>query len=104
MAEQNSVLTQIARPYAAALFDLAQSEGSVDQVEAGLAVNVGMEPFTGRKGVNLPVTRVGRDRVVGEIGRPRLHRRPGKQCEAAEQQSPNSKAHKSGYFEERVAR
>ena len=37
MAEQNSVVTQIARPYAAALFDLAQSEGSVDQVEAGLS-------------------------------------------------------------------
>src|SRR6185503_14024478 len=37
LAEQNSVVTQIARPYAAALFDLAQSEGSVDQVEAGLA-------------------------------------------------------------------
>jgi F-type H+-transporting ATPase subunit delta len=36
LAEQNSVLTQIARPYAAALFDLSQSEGSVDAVEAGL--------------------------------------------------------------------
>ena len=36
MAEQNSVLTQIARPYAAALFDLAKSEGSVDAVESGL--------------------------------------------------------------------
>ena len=36
MAEQNSVLTQIARPYAAALFDLSQSEGSVDAVESGL--------------------------------------------------------------------
>ena len=36
MAEQNSVLTQIARPYAAALFDLSQSEGSLDAVEAGL--------------------------------------------------------------------
>jgi F-type H+-transporting ATPase subunit delta len=36
LAEQNSVLTQIARPYAAALFDLAKSEGSVDAVEAGL--------------------------------------------------------------------
>lgn len=36
MAEQISVLTQIARPYAAALFDLARSEGSVDAVEAGL--------------------------------------------------------------------
>jgi F-type H+-transporting ATPase subunit delta len=30
------VLTQIARPYAAALFDLAKSEGSIDAVEAGL--------------------------------------------------------------------
>ena len=37
MAEQVSVLTQIARPYAAALFDLATSEGSVDKVEAGNA-------------------------------------------------------------------
>jgi len=36
LAEQNSVLTQIARPYAAALFDLSQSEGSVDAVESGL--------------------------------------------------------------------
>jgi F-type H+-transporting ATPase subunit delta len=36
LAEQNSVLTQIARPYAAALFDLATSEGSVDKVESGL--------------------------------------------------------------------
>jgi F-type H+-transporting ATPase subunit delta len=36
LAEQNSVLTQIARPYAAALFDLAKSEGSVDAVESGL--------------------------------------------------------------------
>jgi len=36
LAEQNSVLTQIARPYAAALFDLSKSEGSVDAVEAGL--------------------------------------------------------------------
>jgi F-type H+-transporting ATPase subunit delta len=36
LAEQNSVVTQIARPYAAALFDIAQSEGSVDAVEAGL--------------------------------------------------------------------
>ena len=30
------MLTQIARPYAAALFDLSKSEGSVDAVEAGL--------------------------------------------------------------------
>ncbi len=30
------MLTQIARPYAAALFDLAKSEGSIDAVEAGL--------------------------------------------------------------------
>ncbi len=37
MAEQNSVLTQIARPYAAALFDLAKSEGSLDAVEKSLA-------------------------------------------------------------------
>jgi F-type H+-transporting ATPase subunit delta len=37
LAEQTSVVTQIARPYAAALFDLAKSEGSVDTVEAGLS-------------------------------------------------------------------
>ena len=36
MAERNSVVAQIARPYAAALFDLAQSEGSVAAVETGL--------------------------------------------------------------------
>ena len=36
MAEQNSVLTQIARPYAAALFDLSKAEGSVDAVESNL--------------------------------------------------------------------
>jgi F-type H+-transporting ATPase subunit delta len=36
LAEQNSVVTQIARPYAAALFDLAKAEGGVDAVEAGL--------------------------------------------------------------------
>jgi len=36
LAEQNSVLTQIARPYAAALFDLARAEGQVDAVETGL--------------------------------------------------------------------
>jgi F-type H+-transporting ATPase subunit delta len=39
LAEQSGVLTQIARPYAAALFDLAKSEGSLDAVEAGL-VNI----------------------------------------------------------------
>ena len=33
------MLTQIARPYAAALFDLAKSEGSLDAVETGL-VNI----------------------------------------------------------------
>jgi F-type H+-transporting ATPase subunit delta len=37
LAEQSGVLTQIARPYAAALFDLAKSEGSLDAVESGLA-------------------------------------------------------------------
>ena len=36
LAEQSGVLTQIARPYAAALFDLAKSEGSLDAVESGL--------------------------------------------------------------------
>lgn len=36
MAAQDSVLTQIARPYATALFELAQSEGSVGAVEDGL--------------------------------------------------------------------
>ncbi len=37
MAAQNSVLTQIARPYASALFDLAQSENQLAQVETGLS-------------------------------------------------------------------
>ncbi|MCP8882765.1 F0F1 ATP synthase subunit delta [Devosia sp. XJ19-1] len=37
MAAQNSVLTQIARPYASALFDLAQSENQMAQVETGLS-------------------------------------------------------------------
>ena len=30
------MLTQIARPYAAALFDLAKAEGALDAVESGL--------------------------------------------------------------------
>lgn len=37
MAAQNSVLTQIARPYAAALFDLARNENQLAQVETGLS-------------------------------------------------------------------
>ncbi|WP_210252435.1 F0F1 ATP synthase subunit delta [Devosia marina] len=37
MAAQNSVLTQIARPYASALFDLAQSENQLASVETGLS-------------------------------------------------------------------
>ncbi|KKB07659.1 F0F1 ATP synthase subunit delta [Devosia chinhatensis] len=37
MAAQNSVLTQIARPYASALFDLARSENQLAQVETGLS-------------------------------------------------------------------
>ncbi|MBE7732804.1 F0F1 ATP synthase subunit delta [Devosia faecipullorum] len=37
MAAQNSVLTQIARPYASALFDLAKSENQLAQVETGLS-------------------------------------------------------------------
>lgn len=36
MAAQNSVLTQIARPYASALFDLAEADKSVAKVEQGL--------------------------------------------------------------------
>jgi F-type H+-transporting ATPase subunit delta len=36
LAAQNSVLIHIARPYAAAMFDLAQSEGALAEVEAGL--------------------------------------------------------------------
>jgi F-type H+-transporting ATPase subunit delta len=36
LAAQNSVLVQIARPYAQALFDLAKSENAVDAVEQGL--------------------------------------------------------------------
>ncbi|HWV22394.1 MAG TPA: F0F1 ATP synthase subunit delta [Devosia sp.] len=37
MAAQNSVLTHIARPYASALFDLAQSENQLASVETGLS-------------------------------------------------------------------
>ncbi|WP_417309488.1 F0F1 ATP synthase subunit delta [Devosia sp.] len=36
MAAQNSVLSQIARPYASALFDLAEEQSSLSEVEAGL--------------------------------------------------------------------
>lgn len=36
MAAQDSVLTQIARPYASALFDLAKADNSVAAVEQGL--------------------------------------------------------------------
>lgn len=36
MAAQDSVLTQIARPYAQALFDIAQGDNSIDAVEQGL--------------------------------------------------------------------
>ena len=37
MAAQNSVLTQIARPYASALFDLARSENQLASVETSLS-------------------------------------------------------------------
>ena len=37
MAAQNSVLTQIARPYASALFDLAESENQMASVETSLS-------------------------------------------------------------------
>ena len=37
LAAQNSVLTQIARPYASALLDLAQGENQLAQVETGLS-------------------------------------------------------------------
>ena len=37
MAAQNSVLTHIARPYASALFDLAQSENQLASVETSLS-------------------------------------------------------------------
>lgn len=37
MAAQNSVLTQIARPYASALFDLAASENQLASVETSLS-------------------------------------------------------------------
>ncbi|MEQ1768953.1 MAG: F0F1 ATP synthase subunit delta [Devosia sp.] len=37
MAEQIGVLTQIARPYAAALFDIAKSDGTVEAIESGLS-------------------------------------------------------------------
>ena len=36
MAAQNSVLTQIARPYASALFDLATSDSKLNAIEADL--------------------------------------------------------------------
>lgn len=36
MAAQDSVLSQIAKPYAAALFDIASADGSVAAVEQGL--------------------------------------------------------------------
>ena len=36
MAAQDSVLSQIARPYASALFDLAKADNSVAAVEQGL--------------------------------------------------------------------
>jgi F-type H+-transporting ATPase subunit delta len=36
LAEQSGVLTQIARPYAAALFDLARSDNAVEAIEEGL--------------------------------------------------------------------
>jgi F-type H+-transporting ATPase subunit delta len=36
LAAQNSVLTQIARPYAQALFDLARGENALDPVEQDL--------------------------------------------------------------------
>jgi len=36
LAAQNSVLIQIARPYANALFELAQGEGNLAEVESGL--------------------------------------------------------------------
>jgi F-type H+-transporting ATPase subunit delta len=36
LAAQNSVLIQIARPYANALFELAQGEGKLAEVESGL--------------------------------------------------------------------
>jgi len=37
LAAQNSVLTQIARPYASALFDLAESENQMASVETSLS-------------------------------------------------------------------
>jgi len=37
LAAQNSVLTQIARPYASALFDLAESENQLASVETSLS-------------------------------------------------------------------
>jgi F-type H+-transporting ATPase subunit delta len=36
LAAQDSVLTQIARPYASALFDIAAADGALDVVEQGL--------------------------------------------------------------------
>jgi F-type H+-transporting ATPase subunit delta len=42
VAAQNSVLVQIARPYAAALFDLAASENKVAAIESGLDALTGL--------------------------------------------------------------
>lgn len=42
MAAQNSVIVQIARPYAAALFDLASDEGQIAAVEADLVAVAGL--------------------------------------------------------------
>jgi F-type H+-transporting ATPase subunit delta len=68
LAEQNSVLTQIARPYAAALFDLAKSEGSVDAVEAGLVELQGLsgESADFRRFLRSPVIGTGEKSVAIE--------------------------------------
>lgn len=42
MSAQNSVLTQIARPYASALFDLAEDAGQVEAVEKSLVAVAGL--------------------------------------------------------------
>lgn len=42
MAAQNSVLTQIARPYASALFEIAAADGTVAAVEEGLVAIAGL--------------------------------------------------------------
>ena len=83
MAAQNSVLVQIARPYASALFDLARSENSLPNVESTL---VGLLQLSGEsadfsrflrspaittdakaQALNAILDRIGIDKLVGNF-------------------------------------